>query len=413
MPKNAKSGKTSGSGKASTTTSRGKPRRPAKIPEPTQKRAYLKQSDVPAASLDEALRVPEAILEHYAGKPTQPLHLAKALNVDPKGSQLKVLSGAAMAFGLTEGGSQATTIGITDLAKRILRPTVEGGADIAKREAVLTPRVFGEFLRTYNGHSFPRPDIAINVLEGMGVPRNKAAEVLERIETSARNVGYLEEIKGKLYVSLGVQPTAASQTLAPSSNIFTHVEPANEEEDGGAAAEKIAPVPSSRLLGSRSSLATAIADDERRRKVFITHGKNRDLVDPIKKLLEFGEMIPVVSVDRQSVSKPVPEKVMDDMRDCGAAIIHVDADRTIVESSGTEHVILNPNVLIEIGAAMAFYGRRFILLVKDGVKLPSNLQGLYEVRYANDTLDAGATIRLLEAIKDIKNYALPTDAADE
>lgn len=158
-----------------------------------------------------------------------------------------------------------------------------------------------------------------------------------------------------------------------------------------------------------SSLATAIADDERRRKVFITHGKNQELVEPIKKLLEFGELTPVVSVQRQSVSKPVPEKVMDDMRTCGAAIIHVDADTTIIDKDDKEHVLLNPNVLIEIGAAMAFYGRRFILLVRDGVKLPSNLQGLYEVRYTNETLDATATIKLLEAIKDIKNYALPTD----
>jgi predicted nucleotide-binding protein len=142
----------------------------------------------------------------------------------------------------------------------------------------------------------------------------------------------------------------------------------------------------------------------------VTHGKNRELVDPIKKLLEYGELAPVVSVERQSVSKPVPEKVMDDMRACGAAIIHVDADKTVTDKDGVEHVLLNPNVLIEIGAAMAFYGRRFILLVKDGVKLPSNLQGLYEVRYSNDTLDANATIKLLEAIKDIKNYSLPTDA---
>ena len=75
---------------------------------------------------------------------------------------------------------------------------------------------------------------------------------------------------------------------------------------------------------------------------------------------------------------------------------------------GTEqHVLLNPNVLIEIGAAMAFYGKRFILLVRDGVKLPSNLHGLYEVRYAGDILDASATIKLLEAIKDIKNHPLP------
>jgi predicted nucleotide-binding protein len=131
-------------------------------------------------------------------------------------------------------------------------------------------------------------------------------------------------------------------------------------------------------------------------------------VDPIRKLLEYGELEPVISVERQSVSKPVPEKVMDDMRGCGAAIIHVDADRTVVDKEGAEHVLLNPNVLIEIGAAMAFYGRRFILLVRDGVKLPSNLQGLYEVRYSGDTLDATATIKLLESIRDIKNHTLPT-----
>jgi len=80
---------------------------------------------------------------------------------------------------------------------------------------------------------------------------------------------------------------------------------------------------------------------------------------------------------------------MDEMRRCGAAIIHVDAENTFEDSEGKVQAVLNPNVLIEIGAAMAFYGRRFILLVKEGVKLPSNLQGLFEVRYPDDTLDAG------------------------
>ena len=32
---------------------------------PAQKRAYVKQSDVPGTSLDEALRVPAAILDHF------------------------------------------------------------------------------------------------------------------------------------------------------------------------------------------------------------------------------------------------------------------------------------------------------------------------------------------------------------
>jgi predicted nucleotide-binding protein len=45
--------------------------------------------------------------------------------------------------------------------------------------------------------------------------------------------------------------------------------------------------------------------------------------------------------------------------------------------------------------------------VKNGIKLPSNLQGLFEVRYSGDQLDGNATIKLLEAINDIKNHPLP------
>lgn len=365
------------------------------------KRPYVKQTDVPAASLDDALRVPQAIFDHYAGKAATPMQLAKALDVAPKGSQLAVLTGAAIAFGLVEGGAQAASVSVTDLAKRIIRPTDEGTDVLAKREAVLRPRVFGDFLRQYDGNAFPRTDIAVNVLEDMGVPRDKAAEVLERIDASARSVGFLEEIKGKIYVAL-------QGAVSPAP-------PSPDQEQAPEAAEVLTPSSDRRVAASPPAVqpkgaefTAAIADDLRRRRVFITHGKNKDLVEPIRKLLEYGELEPIVSVDRQSVSKPVPEKVMDDMRGAGAAIIHVDADRTIVDKDGAEHVLLNPNVLIEIGAAMAFYGKRFILLVREGVKLPSNLQGLYEVRYSGDTLDAGATIKLLEAIKDIKNHPLPS-----
>jgi len=371
------------------------------------KRKYLKQSDVPMASLDDALRVAEAIFDHYAGRPTSPLHLAKGLNLDPKGSQLKVLTGAAMAFGLVEGGAQASSISVTDLARRILRPKEENEDQAAKREAILKPRIFGDFLRQYDGHPFPRQDIAVNVLEEMGVPRAKTAEVLERIDGSARSVGFIEEIKGKNYVSLQGTVVPPVTTPTPEEKDIVTKEPDVSKPQP----ERVTVQPP--VVQSKSTeLTAAIADDQRRRRVYITHGKNRDLVEPICKLLEYGELEPMVSVDRQTVSKPVPEKVMDDMRKAGAAIIHVDVDRTITDKDGAEHVLLNPNVLIEIGAAMAFYGRRFILLVRDGVKLPSNLQGLYEVRYTGATLDATATIKLLEAIKDIKNYALPSQGLD-
>lgn len=148
-------------------------------------------------------------------------------------------------------------------------------------------------------------------------------------------------------------------------------------------------------------------DASRLRRVLITHGKNRAFIDPIKKLLVFGELEAVVAVERQTVSQPVPDKVMNDMRSCGASIIHVEDELHLMDKDAKEHIVLNPNVLIEIGASMALYGRRFILLVREGVTLPSNLQGLTEVRYKGDALDGETTIRLLEAINDIKNHPLP------
>ncbi len=141
--------------------------------------------------------------------------------------------------------------------------------------------------------------------------------------------------------------------------------------------------------------------------MFITHGKNKEFIDPIKKMITYGKYEPVVAIEKQSVSKPVPDKVMGSMRSCGAAIIHVDVEHVYQDENKEDHPVLNPNVLIEIGAAMALYGRRFILLVRDGVKLPSNLQGLNEVRYAGEKMDSDVTLALLDAIEDIQNHPLP------
>ena len=145
-------------------------------------------------------------------------------------------------------------------------------------------------------------------------------------------------------------------------------------------------------------------------RVFISHSRNREFVEPIRQLIKFGNLEAVVSVEQSTVSQPVTQKVMNDMRSCGAAIIHVDSEQKLMEPSDTskEVIVLNSNVLIEIGAAMALYGERYILLVREGVKLPSNLQGLYEVRYSGDKLDANETIKLMGSINDMKTKPLPS-----
>ena len=135
-------------------------------------------------------------------------------------------------------------------------------------------------------------------------------------------------------------------------------------------------------------------------KVFVTHGKNTKILKQVKELLEYGKFEPVVAMEHETAAKPVPKKVMDDMRACAAAVIHVSAEGTLLDSKGEEIPQINGNVLIEIGAAMALYSERFVLLVEEGVCLPSNLQGLYECRYKGDELTMPAIMKLLKAFNE-------------
>jgi hypothetical protein len=366
-------------------------------------RAYVSQADVPSCSLERALKIAKTIGDNYGYKPATPLQVAKALDVTPSSSGFRMLTGASIAYGLTNGGYNADLISIANLGLRIVRPTEESDDIAAKREALLKPRVIREFLQKYDAAPIPKDSIAQNVLLDMGVPQDRTEDVLKLIIEGAEAVGFVQTIKDRKYIELG----NAKMPETSSSE-----EPGEAPEDTGPARLESLPafsggttlkvVPHAPPAPASSAMA-----DSRARRVFITHGKNKAFIEPIKKLLAFGELEAVVAEEKQTVSQPVPEKVMEDMRSCGAAIIHVEDERRLLDKDANEHIVLNENVLIEIGGAMALYGRRFILVVKDGVELPSNLQGLYQVRYTGDTLDGNATIKLLEAINDMKKRALP------
>jgi predicted nucleotide-binding protein len=348
-----------------------------------QPRRYVYQSDVPRCSLGDALRIPMAISDNYAKAATRPLDIAAALNIDLHGTQFRTLCGASSAYGLTDGGYKSDTIALTELGRRIVAPTVEGDELVAEREAFLKPRVIHEFLTNYHKSKFPPNKIALNVLEQMGVPKDATAQTFKLILDSAKELNLLGEINGQLWVDLDSELRGNDAST----------EAVSEES-----------VPSVKLLRLPTAQQGDISQDPIRsnvnRRVFVTHGKNKEIVTQLKDLLTFGKFEPVVAEEHETVSKPVPEKVMDDMRSCAAGIIHVGKDTRVLDQDGNEHSFLNQNVLIEIGASMALYGGRFILLVEEGVTLPSNLQGLYVVRCVGEKLDYEATMKLLKAFND-------------
>lgn len=135
-------------------------------------------------------------------------------------------------------------------------------------------------------------------------------------------------------------------------------------------------------------------------RVFISHGKNTELVDQVDTILGLSDIDSEVAVKEESSAIPVPDKVFGAMRRCNAGIIIVSVEEGNTDADG--NYVINNNVLIEIGAAFVLYDRRVILLWDKRLKVPSNLQGLYRSEFEGDDLNWNAGMKLMKAIKEFK-----------
>ena len=248
--------------------------------------------------------------------------------------------------------------------------------------------MFGDFLGKYNGKSIPPENIGMNVLVEMGVPRDKSQDVFQRIVSSAEEARLITKIRDKRYVNLD----AVRVAMPPPTPEHDH--PAFDEADdvpemNGAVAAPVAKVEPAAGQTAHNNL------------IFVTHGKNKKILGQIERTIKSVGLEPVISVQTETAAKPVSQKVMHDMGRCSAVIIHVGSEAELVDAEGKGWPI-NPNVLIEIGAAMMHCPDRYVLVVEDGVELPSNLQGLYQCRYKGDGLDFDAVMKIQETLKGLK-----------
>lgn len=251
------------------------------------KRPYVRQTDVPSCSLEQALGIAQAIRDEYGKRPTAPLDVAAALELQPQARSFRMMAGASMAYGFTEGGPQADVIALTELGTRAVAPTEEGDDLAARREAFQRPRVIREFLERYDGSPLPSEQIGRNVLEGMGVDTKVAANVLTFIIEGAESLGLLREIGGKKYVHLR---GAHLQVVPPPPG-------GGDESDSEAEADELPPAASGEARGGGTGDPSMIVPDvppvpERNRRVFVSHGSNKKIVEQLKGLLSTASSSP-------------------------------------------------------------------------------------------------------------------------
>lgn len=132
-------------------------RKPAKkAATPTTRAKY------PRHSVERALRIPRAILEQNAGKPVTPEQAAALFGgTSPKGPfAVEIASG--MKYGFLE--RQEGKLQLTDLARRILRPTTSDDDVKGYRQAILNaPEISGVY-KHYRGENIPDETFFRNTL---------------------------------------------------------------------------------------------------------------------------------------------------------------------------------------------------------------------------------------------------------
>jgi hypothetical protein len=341
-------------------------------PQTGPKRSRISQGDIPAYSLEKALRVPQAIADNYASRPTRPLDVATALNVQPSSGGFRGIVGAALGYGLIDGGPNSSEISLTTLGNRVVAPTEVDDDRRALRDAALKPTVANQFYSKYDGSPLPPRNIAQNVLATLSVPSDRSGDVYDLLLENARFVGFLKSIKDREYIDTGAPLRAAGAAPGEVARVDSLNDPNGANADGP---DDVATPPS-------------IPEERRthRNHIFVGHGGNRKPADQLVKILnEYG--IPYkMAVEEANRARPIPQKVADTMRECGAAILVFTADKEYFDADHNSIWRPSENVSHELGAASVLYGERIVVFKEKGIELPSNFSSVGYIEFEKDKL---------------------------
>jgi predicted nucleotide-binding protein len=340
----------------------------------------------PRTSLKDAIEIPKGIWKEHGGDPFDPILLAKSLGTTLRSSKFVTLLTSSERYGLTVGGAFAKAISLTELGKAIVAPTDEAELGKHDRAALTTPKIFAQFYNKYDRKNLPRAEFVKSLLEReFDVPRSDVDACYNLLKQNiddyklSINSGdstllYLDNL-GKMQNQVQVPETVAASIIEPSASVT-----ALPQEQAPSTQEAVVKVP----------------------RVFISHSKNKKILDNIKQMLAFGKFDYRVAEEKETLSMPLSDKVFGLMQECNCAIINVSADQ---EKKQGDVYGMNENVLIEIGAAFLHYNKRVLLVIDERFKekLPSILQGITAIFYEGHELSLSDGMKLMQALGEFRN----------
>ena len=336
----------------------------------------------PRDTLVKSLQLAESIEKNNAGKQFDITLLAQSLKNKPSSGSFRQLISSSSKYGLTKGGSQSKALSLTELGNSIVEPTNENEKTSGLIKALMNPPLFKTILEFYNAKQLPEESLFKNSLKRQF---DVEAEYTEKVHAVLmNNIRYLKLIEkndGNEYLNL-----YNSKLSSLNESDTVQIETTNLKNDDN----KLDASPNKPIQPKPELIAT----------VFLSHSKNMKILEQIESVLTFGNFKFEIAENEETTAIPIPKKIFGLMRKCNCAIINVSADEQEKREDGSYGI--NQNVLIEIGAAFLLYNKKVILLVDKRVKLPSNLQGLYQSQYEGDELNWNTGMKLQEALSKFR-----------
>lgn len=155
----------------------------------TDKKITRPQKTFPSYSIEEALKIPKAIAKNNAGNPWDSSQIAVAISMGEKSSSYYYYTTASRDYGMTTGTSRGKTIELTPLGRKLVFPETENQESESLKEAFFNIDIFKKVYEYYKGGALPEKRFIFNTLqETFGLDSSYHEEFLSIYES---NISFL------------------------------------------------------------------------------------------------------------------------------------------------------------------------------------------------------------------------------
>ena len=169
---------------------------------PTRRRGRGPTRPFPSVTFEEAIRLPESILDKGVNGEIERLVLLGMLDVSPNSSKTRDWITSSSKYGLTTGSFSAPFLAVTDDG-RVAVDSAELSRATKEKQFDLAIGQFSHFSETYErlkGKSLPDAAVLEGEFRRMGLPDSDCRKASEVLSENLRFLGLIQEIAGNDYV---------------------------------------------------------------------------------------------------------------------------------------------------------------------------------------------------------------------